>query len=38
MSTRLQRWRVVWQDAYPGIITQAQIDYMLEQRYNAGRL
>lgn len=30
--------RVVWQDAYPGIITQAQIDYMLEQRYNAGRL
>jgi ribosomal protein S18 acetylase RimI-like enzyme len=30
--------RVVWQDAYPGIITQAQIDFMLEQRYNARRL
>jgi len=30
--------RVVWQDAYPGIITQAQIDFMLEQRYNAPHL
>jgi len=30
--------RVVWQDAYPGIISQAQIDYMLAQRYNAARL
>lgn len=30
--------RVVWQDAYPAIISQAQIDYMLEQRYNAQRL
>jgi ribosomal protein S18 acetylase RimI-like enzyme len=30
--------RVVWQDAYPGIITQAQIDFMLEQRYNASHL
>ena len=30
--------RVVWQDAYSGIITQAQIDYMLEQRYNPQRL
>ena len=30
--------RVVWQDAYPGIISQAQIDYMLDQRYNAARL
>ena len=30
--------RVVWQDAYPGIITQAQIDYMLEERYNRLRL
>ena len=30
--------RIVWQDAYPGIITQAQIDYMLEQRYNSLRL
>jgi GNAT superfamily N-acetyltransferase len=30
--------RIVWQDAYPGIITQAQIDYMLEQRYNTLRL
>ena len=27
--------RIVWQSTYPGIITQAQIDYMLEQRYNA---
>lgn len=30
--------RIVWQNAYPGIITQTQIDYMLEQRYNAQRL
>jgi len=30
--------RIVWQDAYPGIITQAQIDYMLEERYNRARL
>jgi ribosomal protein S18 acetylase RimI-like enzyme len=30
--------RIVWQDAYPGIITQAQIDFMLEQRYNTRRL
>ena len=30
--------RIVWQDAYPGIITQAQIDYMLAQRYAAARL
>ena len=30
--------RLVWQDAYANIITQAQIDYMLEQRYNAPRL
>ena len=30
--------RLVWQDAYAAIITQAQIDYMLEQRYNAPRL
>lgn len=30
--------RIVWQDAYPGIITPAQIDYMLEQRYNRLRL
>jgi len=30
--------RVVWQGAYTGIITPAQIDYMLEQRYNAPRL
>ena len=30
--------RVVWQAAYPGIITQAQIDYMLAQRYNAPQL
>jgi diamine N-acetyltransferase len=26
--------RLVWQDAYPGIIPQRQIDFMLEQRYN----
>jgi ribosomal protein S18 acetylase RimI-like enzyme len=30
--------RIVWQDAYSGIITQAQIDFMLEQRYNLARL
>ncbi len=30
--------RLVWQDAYADIITQAQIDYMLEERYNAARL
>lgn len=30
--------RVVWQDAYPAIITQAQIDHMLAQRYAAPRL
>ena len=30
--------RVVWQDAYPGIISQTQIDFMLEQRYDAARL
>jgi ribosomal protein S18 acetylase RimI-like enzyme len=30
--------RVIWQDAYPGIISQAQIDFMLDQRYNAARL
>ena len=30
--------RATWQNAYAGIITQAQIDYMLAQRYNAERL
>ena len=30
--------RVVWQQAYADIISPAQIDYMLEQRYNAPRL
>jgi len=30
--------RIVWQDAYPGIISQAQIDFMLEQRYEPRRL
>lgn len=30
--------RSVWQSAYAGIITPAQIDYMLEQRYNTPRL
>lgn len=30
--------RSVWQEAYPGIISQQQIDYMLEQRYNPARL
>lgn len=30
--------REIWQAAYAGIIAQAQIDYMLEQRYNAPRL
>jgi len=30
--------RIVWQDTYPEIISQAQIDYMLEQRYNVPHL
>lgn len=30
--------KVVWQDTYPQIISQAQIDFMLAQRYNAPRL
>ncbi len=30
--------RQVWQQTYPGIISQAQIDFMLEQRYNPPRL
>jgi GNAT superfamily N-acetyltransferase len=30
--------RRVWQEAYPEIISQAQIDYMLAQRYNTVRL
>lgn len=30
--------RLVWQDTYPGIITQEQIDFMLAQRYDATRL
>lgn len=30
--------RVIWQSAYADIITPAQIDYMLDQRYNAPRL
>ncbi|MEI7613166.1 MAG: GNAT family N-acetyltransferase [Betaproteobacteria bacterium] len=30
--------RIVWQDAYAGIISQEQIDYMLGQRYNTARL
>jgi hypothetical protein len=30
--------RLVWQQTYPGIITQEQIDFMLEQRYNPQRL
>ena len=31
--TPLALARLIWQQAYPGIITQAQIDYMLAQRY-----
>ena len=27
--------RIIWQNTYIGIITQSQIDYMLEQRYSA---
>ncbi len=27
--------RHIWQRHYPGIISQAQIDYMLDQRYGA---
>lgn len=30
--------REIWQAAYAEIISQAQIDYMLDQRYNAPRL
>ncbi len=30
--------REIWQAAYPGIITQEQIDFMLEQRYGYERL
>ena len=30
--------RIVWQDTYPGIITQDQIDFMLEDRYCRARL
>ncbi|MBL8433025.1 MAG: GNAT family N-acetyltransferase [Dechloromonas sp.] len=30
--------REIWQAAYPGIITQEQIDFMLEQRYGLERL
>jgi diamine N-acetyltransferase len=30
--------RVIWHESYAEIITQAQIDYMLEQRYNTPRL
>ena len=30
--------REIWQAAYPGIITQDQIDFMLEQRYGHERL
>jgi ribosomal protein S18 acetylase RimI-like enzyme len=30
--------REIWQASYPGIITQAQIDFMLEQRYGVERL
>lgn len=28
----------VWQDTYPAIISQSQIDFMLKQRYDASRL
>lgn len=30
--------RLIWQDAYAGIVPQPQIDYMLAQRYNPQRL
>jgi len=30
--------RVVWQHTYPGIISQEQIDFMLEQRYDPSRM
>ncbi len=30
--------RLVWQAAYADLISQSQIDYMLEQRYNAPRM
>jgi len=30
--------RVIWQNAYVGIITEQQIDYMLNERYDVARL
>lgn len=30
--------RVVWQQTYPGIISQEQIDFMLGQRYDPSRM
>ena len=30
--------RVVWQQTYPGIISQQQIEFMLEQRYDPSRI
>lgn len=30
--------REIWQACYPGVITQAQIDFMLEQRYGHEQL
>ena len=30
--------RSIWNRHYPGIISQAQIDYMLDQRYTPARL
>lgn len=30
--------RIIWQNTYMGIITQSQIDYMLEQRYGASTM
>ncbi len=30
--------RIAWQDAYPGIIKPAQIDFLHEQRYDTRRL
>lgn len=38
MDTVAALARIVWQDAYAGIITQAQIDFMLDQRYDTRRL
>lgn len=36
LETLAELARTIWQRHYPGIISQAQIDYMLHQRYRPG--